>query len=188
MKAVEQLTGVVNKLYYTSGKTRSTNKLIASTFNNQIWQSWQSNRFLLIPRVIRSILVPENIQWISIHFFKDLIIFVVIFISLSVVLEINPKVKNIGIIRMNWNKHLFFTFSFFDIFWYMFEEVRRQGNKCIFSQLIISNGINVTYCYTPWVNVLITQRVKMCWRVRGIRPCARWTNLFLLFWSEKNKL
>lgn len=35
MKAVEQLTGVVNKLY-TSGKTRSTNKLIASTFNNQI--------------------------------------------------------------------------------------------------------------------------------------------------------
>lgn len=93
--------------------------------------------------------------------------------------------KNIRIIRMNWYKHLFFTFSFFDIFWYMFEEVRRQGNKCIFSQLIISNGINVTYCYTPWVNVLITQRVKMCWRVRGIRPCARWTNLFLLFYLKR---
>lgn len=93
--------------------------------------------------------------------------------------------KNIRIIRMNWNKHLFFIFSFFDIFWYMFEEVRRQGNKCIFSQLIISNGINVTYCYTPWVNVLITQRVKMCWRVRGIRPCARWTNLFLLFYLKR---
>lgn len=41
----------------------------------------------------------------------------------------------------------------------MFE---KKAERQIHSQpAIISNGINVTYCYTPWVNVLITQRVKM---------------------------
>lgn len=107
-----------------------------------------------------------------------------------IVLEINPKVKNKILEQFKWiETSVYFSLSRF--LTYIFTYVgrnKKQNNKCIFNRLIISNGINLTYCYTPWVNVLITQRVKISWRVHGIRPRARWTNLFLLFWSPKNKL